>query len=154
MDSDRKSDGNPVRDHVGKALRVKLFLQNGFRIDILARRCIPFFNGIRTKQIRTEWRNTMRLIKLFVLVITLPVVALLSVMQLILDAAVYLSSIIMAPFIAIGGLLLICCIVRGEMRNTLIMVGVIAAVVLLFTAAGSVYALISSIKRRIRRMTT
>ena len=49
---------------------------------------------------------------------------------------------------------LACCIVRGEMRNTLIMAGVIAAVVLFFTAAGSVYALISSIKRRIRRMTT
>mgnify|MGYP004462006669 FL=1 len=96
----------------------------------------------------------MRLINLFVSMITLPVVALLSVIQLILDAAVYLSSIIAAPFIAIGGLLLICCIVRGEMRNTLIMAGVIAAVVLFFTAAGSVYALISSIKRRIRRMTT
>ena len=49
----------------------------------------------------------MRLINLFVSMITLPVVALLSVIQLILDAAVYLSSIIAAPFIAIGGLLLI-----------------------------------------------
>ena len=96
----------------------------------------------------------MKALKIIAAVIALPVVAALSIIQLLMDLLVNISSVVAAPFITVCIGLLIFCLFKKEMVNMLIMAGISAAVVFLYTAAGAVYALIDSLKRRIRRMTS
>ena len=96
----------------------------------------------------------MRVIKTIAAIVTLPVVGALSIIQLMMDLIVNISSVIAAPFIAICIGLLVFCLFKREIGNTLIMAGIIAAVVLLYTSAGAVYALIESLKRGIRWITS
>lgn len=96
----------------------------------------------------------MRVIKTIAAIVTLPVVGALSIIQLMIDLIVKISSVIVAPFITICIGLLVFCLFKREIGNTLIMAGIIAAVVLLYTSAGAVYALIESVKRGIRYMTS
>ena len=96
----------------------------------------------------------MRVIKTIAAIVTLPVVGALSIIQLMIDLIVKISSVIAAPFITICIGLLVFCLFKREIGNTLIMAGIIAAVVLLYTSASAVYALIESVKRGIRYMTS